>query len=77
MVPPGLNAAEIYALPMCVGEVQAIRDEARQVAFQERQAVGAPGAQAVGPAAAVGVAALPAVAGPLCLLVRYPMPAVS
>lgn len=65
VVPPGVNAAEIYALPMWnVGEVQAIRDEARQVALQERQAAGAPAAQAV-PVAAVGVAALPAVAGPL------------
>ena len=64
VVPPGVNAAEIYALPMWnVGEVQAIRDEARQVALQERQAAGAPAAQAV-PVAAVGVAALPAVAGP-------------
>ena len=62
VVPPGVNAAEIYALPMWnVGEMQAIRDEARQVALQERQAAGAPAAQAV-PVAAVGVAALPAVA---------------
>ena len=77
VVPPEVNAAEIYALPMWnVGEVQAIRDEARQVALQ------APGSGSTCGHKLflwqqLGWQPFLRSLGPLCLLVRHPMPAVS
>eukprot|EP00438_Fugacium_kawagutii_P003851 Skav230672 [mRNA] locus=scaffold2185:329965:335309:- [translate_table: standard] len=63
-IPAGVNAASIYALPVWnAAEIQAIRDEARVVATQERQAAGVAPGPAIAPAAGVAAPAVAAAAG--------------